>query len=100
MVDAYKKILTEGSSVRRTEDLVRRIKEEKQMPVRKSEDRIQSLELENIAKELSEKFNTIFRVSQSTIAAKIQIVFRGAPEETTAQINKMKALLLKNQSGS
>ena len=98
MVDAYKKILAEGSSVRRTEDLVRRIKEEKSMPVRKSEDRIQSVELEKIAKELSEKLQAIVKVNQSTIAAKIQILFRGAPDETTALVKKMQKLLLIPQS--
>ena len=97
MVDAYKKILSEGSSVRRTEDLVRRIKEERKMPVRKSSERIQSIELENIAKELSNKLQTQVRVNQSTIAAKIQIIIRGVPEETTAEINRIKSLLLKIQ---
>ena len=100
MIEAYKKILAEGSSVRRTEDLVRRIKEEKSIPVRKSADRIQSVELENIAKEISNKLGTIVKVNQSTIAAKIQIIFKGAPEETTAAIKQMQELLLRNPSGS
>jgi len=100
MVDAYKKILSEGSSVRRTEDLVRRIKEERKMPVRKSSERIQSIELENIAKELSNKLQTQVRVNQSTIAAKIQIIIRGVPEETTAEINRIKSLFLKIQTNS
>lgn len=100
MVDAYKKILSEGSSVRRTEDLVRRMKEERQMPVRKSEDRIQSVQLENIAKELSQKLDTVVKVSQSTIAAKIQIIFRGAPEQTTESIKNLQKFILSSQSGS
>lgn len=96
MVDAYKKILSEGSSVRTTEDLVRRMKEERHMPVRKSSERIQSIELEQIAKELSDKLQTQVRVSQSTIAAKIQILISGVPEETTATINRIKTMLLKS----
>ena len=100
MVEVYKKILTEGSSVRRTEDMVRRMKEEKNMPVRKSEERIQSIELEKIADELSEKLNTIVKVTQSTIAAKIQIIFHGGPEETTKEIKKLETLLLKDQTNS
>lgn len=99
MVDAYKKILAEGSSVRRTEDLVRRMKEERQMPVRKGQERIQSIELEQMAKDLSGKLNTVVKVSQSTIAAKIQIIFRGAPEQTTRQINTLQKLLI-NSSGN
>ncbi|OGG16767.1 hypothetical protein A3D05_05860 [Candidatus Gottesmanbacteria bacterium RIFCSPHIGHO2_02_FULL_40_24] len=98
MVEAYKKILTEGSSVRRTEDLVRRIKEEKSMPVRKGQDRIQSVELETLAKELSEKLKTIVRVNQSTVSAKIQIIFRGAPEDTTESVKKMYQLLINSHS--
>ncbi|OGG02911.1 hypothetical protein A2W14_00170 [Candidatus Gottesmanbacteria bacterium RBG_16_37_8] len=100
MIDAYKKILAEGSSVRRTEDLVRRIKEEKFMPVRKGSTRIQSVELESLAKQLSEWLNTTVRVNQSTVSAKIQIIFRGKPEETTEAINKMHQLLLKLPGGS
>jgi len=98
MVDAYKKILSEGSSVRTTEDLVRRMKEERHMPVRKSSERIQSIELEQIAKELSDKLQTQVRVSQSTIAAKIQILISGVPEETTATINRIKTMLLKSSN--
>src|SRR3989344_515828 len=98
MIDAYKKILTEGSSVRTTEDLVRRMKEERHMPVRKSSERIQSIELEQIAKELSDKLQTQVRVSQSTIAAKIQILISGVPEETTATINRIKTMLLKSSN--
>lgn len=99
MVEAYKKILAEGSSVRRTEDLVRRMKEERQIPVRKGEERIQSIALEQMAKDLSAKLNTVVKVSQSTIAAKIQIIFRGAPEQTTRQINTLQKLLI-NSSGN
>ncbi|OGG00658.1 hypothetical protein A2153_06275 [Candidatus Gottesmanbacteria bacterium RBG_16_38_7b] len=95
MIGAYKKILTEGSSVRRTEDLVRRIKEEKSLPVRKGEERIQSIELESFAKQLSERLKTIVKVNQSTVSAKIQIIFRGKPEDTTEAVKKMHQLLLK-----
>ncbi|OGG18023.1 hypothetical protein A3D78_00815 [Candidatus Gottesmanbacteria bacterium RIFCSPHIGHO2_02_FULL_39_14] len=95
MIGAYKKILTEGSSVRRTEDLVRRIKEEKSLPVRKGEERIQSIELESFAKQLSERLKTIVKVNQSTVSAKIQIIFRGKPEDTTMAVKKMHQLLLK-----
>ena len=97
MIDAYKKILIDGSSVRKTEDMVRRIKEEKSMPVRKGEERIQSIELESYAKQLSEKLNTIVRVSQSTVSAKIQLIFRGKPEETTESVKKIHQLLINLQ---
>lgn len=101
MVDAYKSILTEGASVRKTEDLVRKIKEERDIPIRgKAQDRIQSVELENLAKELSEKLNVFVKFYQTTVSAKIQMIFKGPPEETAKELKKMhqKLLQIKNDS--
>lgn len=87
MVEAYKKILAEGASVRRTEELVRRVKEDKDIPSKNmSKDRIQSVEIENLAKELSEKLNAVVKVYQSTVSGKIQILFKGSPDKTTNSI--------------
>lgn len=100
MVDAYKKILVEGSSVRRTEDMVRQMKEERSMPVRKGADRIQSIELGNLAKELSKKLEAMVRVSQSTVSGTVSVIFKGPPEETTNRIKEMSDMFLKSKSGS
>ena len=87
MVDAYKTILTEGASVRRAEDLARRIKEEKAIPDRLDKfQRIQSTELDKLAKDLSSKLATPVKVNQSTISAKLIIMLKGAPETTTSQL--------------
>ena len=90
MVDAYKTILTEGASVRRAEDLARKIKEEKEIPGRSiPKERIQSNELDALAKELGNKLNAVVRVSQSTVSAKIQILFKGIPESTSILIRAL-----------
>src|SRR3989338_1249229 len=87
MVEAYKTILTEGASVRRAEDLARRIREARSMPPRgKAGERIQSVELEAIAEELSKLLKAHVLIFQSTISAKVQIVFKGDPETTNVEI--------------
>ena len=88
MVDAYKTILSEGASVRRAEDLARKIKEEKNIPTRSSQakEKLISRELEELAKELSDKLKARVTIKQSSISAKIIIFFKGAPEVTTSLI--------------
>lgn len=95
MIEAYKVILAEGSSVRKTEDLVRKIREEKKMISReKGEERILSQELEDIAKELSEKLGFNVKIYQSGVSARIQILLKGIPEATSPMIKLMKEKLL------
>ncbi|MBI3955163.1 ParB/RepB/Spo0J family partition protein [Candidatus Gottesmanbacteria bacterium] len=90
MVDAYKTILTEGASVRRAEDLARRIREAKAMPPRgKAGERLQSVELEALAVELSKSLKAHVKIFQSTISAKVQIVFKGDPESTNVEIKNI-----------
>ncbi|OGG22353.1 hypothetical protein A3D03_06670 [Candidatus Gottesmanbacteria bacterium RIFCSPHIGHO2_02_FULL_40_13] len=90
MVEAYKTILTEGASVRRAEDLARRIREARSMPPRgKAGERIQSVELEAIAEELSKLLKAHVLIFQSTISAKVQIVFKGDPETTNVEIKNI-----------
>lgn len=85
MVDVYKTVLAEGASVRRVEDLVRKIKEKAQPAESRIPDRIQSIELDELAKKLSERLQVTVRVYQSKVSAKVQILIKGAPE-TTSQI--------------
>jgi ParB family chromosome partitioning protein len=90
MVEAYKIILAEGASVRRAEELARRIKEDKAIPEKGvARERIQSVELENLARELSGKLNAVVRVNQSTVSAKIQILFKGIPEHTSSLVKSL-----------
>lgn len=90
MVDAYKTILTEGASVRRAEELARRVREAKSLPARgNAGERIQSVELDVLAKELSEKLEAGVKIHQSTISARIQITVKGDPQHTGAVIKNI-----------
>lgn len=96
MVDAYKTILTEGASVRRAEDLARRIKEEKSIPSRNiPKAGIASIEQDQMAKALTEKLGTGVKIKQSLVSAKISIVFKGTPDTTTALIKNLFEKLIK-----
>lgn len=96
MVDAYKSILSEGASVRRAEDLARKIKEAKSLPIRgRAQDRIQSTELDNYARELSKSIQSRVRINQSTVSATISILIKGAPADTSVKLREMYEKLLK-----
>ncbi len=93
MIDVYKIILAEGASVRRAEQLVRKIKESTE-PIKKSAaQKIQSVELETLAEDFAKKLNATVRLNQSKVSAKIQIVFKGIPEVTSAAVKALHAKL-------
>lgn len=94
MIDVFKIILSEGASVRRAEELVRRIKEKIQPAVKTVSDRIKSVELEELAKQLSGKLNATVRVNQSSVSAKIQILLKGPPESTTSLLKAIQQKLI------
>jgi ParB family transcriptional regulator, chromosome partitioning protein len=95
MVDVYKNILTEGASVRRTEEMVRRVKENNAMPEEGAkQERIQSVELETLAKELGRKLNSNVKIYQSTVSGKIQIMYKGNPEATSQTLRNLVKILL------
>lgn len=94
MIDVYKTILAEGASVRRVEELVRKIKEKSQPVTKTSVQRIQSIELDEYGKELSEKLNARVGVYQSTVSATVKILFKGAPEVTTSLLKQIHQKLL------
>lgn len=94
MVEVYKIILAEGASVRRAEELVRKIKE-KTEPLKKAvAEKIQSAEMEKLADDISKKLNAIIRVEQSKVSAKIQILFKGNPEATSLALKTLHAKLV------
>lgn len=99
MVDAYKTILTEGASVRRAEDLARRIKEEKNIPQKagathSAPAKIKSEELDRLAKELGIKWGAQVKILQSSISAKMQVYVKGTPEETSTAVRNLAKKLL------
>ncbi|MEK9143026.1 MAG: ParB/RepB/Spo0J family partition protein [Patescibacteria group bacterium] len=83
MVDAYKTILSESASVRRAEDLARRLKAQyNKGPLHKVE-RIHSDELDTIAKDLAQSVNGLVKITQSKVEARLVFVIRGSLEQTS-----------------
>jgi ParB family transcriptional regulator, chromosome partitioning protein len=89
MVDAYKTILSENASVRRAEDLARRLKAQSdQKPVHKVE-RIHSDELDLIAKDLAQMVNGLVKITQSKVEARVVFVIRGNLETTSSALKML-----------
>jgi ParB family transcriptional regulator, chromosome partitioning protein len=83
MVDAYKTILSEGASVRRAEDLARRLKSENdKKPIHKVE-RIHSDELDGMAKDIAISIQGLVKITQSKVEARVVFVIRGNLESTS-----------------
>lgn len=93
MVEVYKQILVEGASVRRVEDLVRKIKEKTEPSSKAVRNRIQTTELESLAKEMSQKLDASVRITQSNVSAKISILLKGPPEKTGEEVKKIHQIL-------
>lgn len=89
MVDAYKTILSESASVRRAEDLARRLKAQSdQAPAHKIE-RIHSDELDAIARDLAQAINGLVKITQSKVEARVVFVIRGNLETTSKALKLM-----------
>lgn len=83
MVEAYKTILSESASVRRAEDLARRLKAQNdKKPVARVE-RIHSEELDGMAKDLAQSVNGLVKITQSKVEARLVFVIRGNLEATS-----------------
>lgn len=83
MVDAYKTILSENASVRRAEDLARRLKaENNKKPIHKVE-RIHSEDLDSMAKDLAQAVQGLVKITQSKVEARLVFVIRGNLESTS-----------------
>jgi len=106
MVEAYKIILRESGSVRRAEDLARRMKTksgQKAKPgVRKDQARVVSGEIDEMEKNLEKAFaasasvgiKSNVKVVRSRRETKITFVFKGSLEDTEANLQKVyKALV-------
>lgn len=93
MVDAYKTILSENASVRRAEDLARRLKAQSdQKPAHKIE-RIHSDDLDKIAKDLAQSVNGLVKITQSKVEARVVFVIRGNLETTSKSLKHIHELL-------
>jgi len=103
MLEAYKIILRESGSVRRAEELARRMKAKsqqsmKKVGVRQDQLRVVSEELDKLQEEMESKLNdgisedtkkSKVRLVRSRRETKISIVFKGGLEETEERLQKV-----------
>lgn len=83
MVEAYKTILSESASVRRAEDLARRLKSAHGVPTTAKVQRIHSDQLDTMAKDLAQSVNGLVKITQSKVEARLVFVIRGNLEATS-----------------
>lgn len=95
MLDLFKKILRENSTVRQTEDLARQVKGEveKKEP-RTQSDRLYIPELDEMAKELGNKLGVKAVFFQSRSMGRITISFKGDEQITTEKLQKIHKILI------
>ncbi|MBI2430704.1 MAG: ParB/RepB/Spo0J family partition protein [Candidatus Levybacteria bacterium] len=96
MLDLFKRILKENSTVRQTEEIARQIKGEVQKKEARTEkDKLWVPELDEMANEIKEKldFDSV-TVFQSRSQARVVMVVRGDIDMTTPKLKKLKDLLL------
>ncbi len=89
MVDAYKTILTENASVRRTEDLARRMKSQYEKKPYSKIERIHNDELDKIASDFAQVVEGLVKITQSKVEARIVFVIRGNLEKTSETIHSI-----------
>lgn len=93
MVDAYKTILSESASVRRAEDLARRLKAQYDKSPRQKVERIHSDELDNMAKDLAQAVGGLVKITQSKVEARLVFVIRGNLESTSKTLKSIHEML-------
>jgi len=96
MVEAYKTILSENASVRRAEDLARRLKAQTTGANGSTTkvERIHSEELDGMAKDMAQSVNGLVKITQSKVEARVVFVIRGNLEITSLALKKMRQKLL------
>lgn len=95
MLDLFKKILRENSTVRQTEEMARKVKGEiQQKEPRAKQDRLWIPELDEMAKQVEKKYNfDKVNIYQSRTLARMVILVRGDVEVTTPKIKEIYEIL-------
>ena len=109
MVEAYKQVLRESASVRRAEELARRMKAKSQQSIkpktRVDDLRIVSEEIDKMKEDLERALrfsdqeapeNTDVKVSRSRKQTKVVFTFYGSLEDTEAKLRKIHSSLVSN----
>lgn len=95
MLQAFRKILVEGISVRGAEDVARQVKAEVQKKEpQKRVDRIYIPEQDEMSKTLQQKHGWNVKFDQSRVNGKITIVIKGDQEKTTEELKRIYERLL------
>jgi len=94
MVEAYKTILSENASVRRAEDLARRLKAQNDKQPMHRVERIHSDELDAMAKDIAQSVNGLVKITQSKVEARVVMVIRGNLETTSGVLKKFRERLV------
>lgn len=95
MLELFKRVLRENSTVRQTEEMARTVKSEiqKKEP-RAKQDRIYVPELDEMAKDIKEKHHyDDVDVFQSLVQARMVITIKGEPEKTTPILKEIHKML-------
>lgn len=98
MLDLFKKVLRENSTVRQTEDLARKTKGESQKkePRQSKVDKLWIPELDEMSKQIAAKHGfDQMQISQSRSAAKIQITIKGDVDITGPKVKRFHDALMK-----
>src|SRR5258708_1174609 len=95
MLELFKKILKENSTVRQTEEMARQVKGEQQKREPRKKDKLYIPELDELAKTIKEAYAADkVKIDQSRSLARIVIEVKGDIEETTPKVKDLiKALL-------
>ncbi|MFI5241102.1 MAG: ParB/RepB/Spo0J family partition protein [Microgenomates group bacterium] len=107
MIEAYKIVLRESGSVRRAEELARRMKSKSQQPAKRQQDhvRIVSEEIDKIQDDLLKSFVKDAEGSDKKVSVKlirsrretrVTFVFKGGLEETEAKLQRVYSSLTSN----
>jgi ParB family chromosome partitioning protein len=99
MVDAYKTILSESASVRRAEDLARRLKAQYEKSPKHKVERIHSDVLDTMAKDIAESVNGLVKITQSSVEARMVLVIRGNLESTSKILKLIHERISKQAAG-
>ena len=97
MLEVFKRILRENSTVRQTEETARQVKGETQKKEPAAKDILWVPEQDAMAKEIQDKY-AFDKVSivQSSKLARVTLVVKGDPQETTEKVKLIHDILLKH----
>ncbi len=98
MVEAYKVILAENASVRRAEDLARRLKSKTKQGAKTKVERIHSDELDTMAKDIAQSITGLVKITQSKVEARLVFVIRGNLESTSKSLKEIHQKLAEENS--